>query len=72
MPPMLLIDYILSKEGQQILLGADYFPADSAAAIGDAGPIVPKAGRLAGEFRRTGKLTQARNSFGEIFRTLPG
>jgi ABC-type Fe3+ transport system substrate-binding protein len=68
---MLLIDYILSKEGQANLLGADYFPAD---------PGVPPAPMLAGVVPRTAgvpenfigpdKLLKYTERSEEIFREL--
>jgi len=48
---LLLIDYILSREGQEILHSADYFPADPTVAdVADAGFDHPAACWRAGEF----------------------
>jgi iron(III) transport system substrate-binding protein len=54
---MLLIDYILSREGQEILLNAEYFPADPhGAAVPMLAPVVPKLAGAAGKFVGPDKL----------------
>ena len=68
---MLLIDFVLSKEGQEILLGADYFPADPAVPPSAMlAPVVPKTAGVEENFVGPDKLTKYTDSSEEIFRTL--
>ena len=68
---MLLIDFILSKEGQEILLGADYFPADPAVPPSAMlAPVVPKTAGVTENFVGPDKLTKYTDSSEEIFRQL--
>ena len=68
---MLLIDYILSKEGQEILRGADYFPADPAVPPAPAlAPVVPKIAGVPENFVGPDKLIKYTDSSEEIFRQL--
>jgi ABC-type Fe3+ transport system substrate-binding protein len=60
---LLLIDFIVSQEGQEILLGADYFPADPA-------PVVPKLAGVPENFVGPDKLMKYTDSSEEIFRQL--
>ena len=70
---MLLVDYILSKEGQQILANAEYFPADPdvrAAAGTGAGRAEDR--RRAGEFRRPRQADQIYRQFrGDLPEAVP-
>lgn len=68
---LLLIDFVLSRQGQEILLGADYFPADPAvppAAM--LAPVVPKLAGVPENFIGPDKLIKYTNSSEEIFRQL--
>jgi ABC-type Fe3+ transport system substrate-binding protein len=68
---MLLIDYILSKEGQEILLGADYFPADPRVPPSPMlAPVVPKTAGVPENFVGPDKLMKYTDASEEIFRTL--
>jgi iron(III) transport system substrate-binding protein len=68
---MLLVDYILSKEGQQILSQAGYFPADPAVpprAVQAA--VVPKSAGMQENFIGPDKLLKYTDSSEDIFRRL--
>ena len=68
---MLLIDYLLSKEGQEILLNADYFPADPAVPPAPSlASVVPKIAGVPENFVGPDKLIKYTDSSEEIFRTL--
>jgi iron(III) transport system substrate-binding protein len=68
---LLLIDYILSREGQEILLGADYFPADpSVPPAPMLAPVVPKLAGVPENFVGPDKLMKYTDSSEEIFRQL--
>jgi ABC-type Fe3+ transport system substrate-binding protein len=68
---MLLIDYILSKEGQAILSSAEYFPADpTVAPLPSLASVVPKTAGVPENFIGPDKLTKYTDSSEEIFRTL--
>ena len=68
---MLLIDYILSKEGQEILLGAEYFPADPKVPPSPMlAPVVPKTAGVPENFVGPDKLMKYTDASEEIFRTL--
>jgi ABC-type Fe3+ transport system substrate-binding protein len=68
---MLLIDYILSKEGQEILAGAEYFPADPAVPPSAMlASVVPKSAGVPENFVGPDKLMKYTNSSEEIFRQL--
>jgi ABC-type Fe3+ transport system substrate-binding protein len=68
---MLLIDYILSKEGQAILSSAEYFPADPAVPpLPSLASVVPKTAGVPENFIGPDKLTKYTDSSEEIFRTL--
>jgi iron(III) transport system substrate-binding protein len=68
---MLLVDFILSKEGQEILRGADYFPADPEVAPAPvSAPVVPKIAGVPENFVGPDKLLKYTDSSEEIFRTL--
>jgi iron(III) transport system substrate-binding protein len=68
---MLLIDFILSMEGQQILLGADYFPADpTVPPSAMLAPVVPKSAGVPENFVGPNKLMKYTEGSEEIFRTL--
>ena len=68
---LLLIDFILSKEGQEVLAAADYFPADPQVppAAGLAS-VVPRIAGLPENFVGPEKLTKYTDSSQEIFRQL--
>jgi iron(III) transport system substrate-binding protein len=68
---LLLIDFILSKDGQEILRGADYFPADPGvppAAM--LAPVVPKTAGVPENFIGPETLVKYTDSSEEIYRTL--
>src|SRR5438309_500564 len=68
---LLLIDFILSKEGQEVLAGADYFPADPQ--VPPSAVLAPDVPRIAGvpeNFVGPDKLTRYTDSSEEIFRQL--
>jgi ABC-type Fe3+ transport system substrate-binding protein len=68
---MLLIDYILSKEGQEILLGADYFPADPEVPPAPMlASVVPELAGVPENFVGPDKLLQYNDRSEEIFREL--
>src|SRR5215204_5768970 len=68
---LLLIDYILSKEGQEILSGAEYFPADPAVPpLPSLAPVVPKTAGVPENFVGPDKLVKYTDSSEEIFRQL--
>jgi iron(III) transport system substrate-binding protein len=68
---MLLVDYILSKEGQEILRAADYFPADPAVAPDPKlASVVPKIAGVPENFIGPDKLVKYTDSSEEIFREL--
>lgn len=68
---LLLIDFILSKEGQEILRGANYFPADPAVPPApQLAPVVPKSAGVPENFIGPEKLVKYTDSSEEIFRTL--
>jgi iron(III) transport system substrate-binding protein len=68
---LLLIDYILSREGQEILLGADYFPADpSVPPAPTLAPVMPKLAGVPENFVGPDKLMKYTDSSEEIFRQL--
>lgn len=68
---MLLIDYILSKEGQQILADAEYFPADPAVPpLPSLTSVVPKTAGVPENFIGPDKLTKYTDSSEEIFQKL--
>jgi iron(III) transport system substrate-binding protein len=68
---LLLIDYILSREGQEILLGADYFPADPSVPPAPVlAPLVPKLAGVPENFVGPDKLMKYTDSSEEIFRRL--
>jgi ABC-type Fe3+ transport system substrate-binding protein len=68
---MLLVDYILSKEGQEILASAEYFPADpSVPSLPSLASVVPKTAGVPENFIGPDKLTKYTDSSEEIFREL--
>jgi ABC-type Fe3+ transport system substrate-binding protein len=68
---LLLIDFILSKEGQQVLAGADYFPADPQVPPSPVlAPVVPRIAGVPENFIGPDKLTKYTDSSEEIFRQL--
>jgi ABC-type Fe3+ transport system substrate-binding protein len=68
---MLLVDYILSKEGQEILLGAEYFPADPEVAPSALlAPVVPKIAGVPENFVGPDKLVKYNDSSEELFQQL--
>jgi ABC-type Fe3+ transport system substrate-binding protein len=68
---LLLIDYILSREGQESLLGADYFPADPAVPPASIlAPVVPKLAGVPENFVGPDMLMKYTDSSEEIFRQL--
>jgi iron(III) transport system substrate-binding protein len=68
---LLLIDFVLSKEGQEILLGADYFPADPAVPPAPMlASVVPKLAGVPENFVGPDKLMKYTDSSEEIFRQL--
>jgi iron(III) transport system substrate-binding protein len=68
---LLLIDYILSKEGQEILSGAEYFPADPAVPpLPSLAAVVPKTAGVPENFVGPDKLVKYTDSSEEIFRQL--
>jgi iron(III) transport system substrate-binding protein len=65
---LLLIDFILSKEGQHILLGAEYFPADPEVAPSPLlASVVPKTAGVPENFVGPDKLMKYTDSSEEIF-----
>jgi ABC-type Fe3+ transport system substrate-binding protein len=68
---LLLIDFLLSKEGQEILRGADYFPADPEVAPAQMlAPVVPKIAGVPENFIGPDKLMKHTDRSEEIFREL--
>jgi ABC-type Fe3+ transport system substrate-binding protein len=68
---LLLIDYILSKEGQEILSSAEYFPADPAVPpLPSLAAVVPKTAGVPENFVGPDKLVKYTDSSEEIFRQL--
>jgi len=68
---LLLIDFVLSSEGQEILLGADYFPADPQVPPAPMlAPVVPKLAGVPENFVGPDKLMKYTDSSEEIFRQL--
>ena len=68
---LLLIDFILSKEGQEILVGADYFPADPAVPPSPMlAALVPKRTGYAENFVGPDKLMKYTERSEDIFRQL--
>ena len=68
---MLLIDFILSKEGQEILSTAEYFPADPAVPpLQSLAGVVPKTAGVPENFIGPDKLVKYTDSSEEIFRQL--
>ena len=63
---MLLIDYILSKEGQEILARAEYFPVDP-----EVAPLAAPGAGGAEDRRRAGKFRRPRQA-DEVHRQLGG
>src|SRR5215472_4504045 len=68
---MLLTDYILSKEGQGILAGAEYFPVDGEVApLPTLAPVVPKTAGVPENFVGPDKLIKYTESSEAIFQKL--
>jgi len=68
---LLLIDFVLSSEGQEILLGADYFPADPQVPPAPMlAPVVPKLAGVPENFVGPDKLMKYTDSSEEVFRQL--
>jgi len=68
---LLLIDYILSKEGQEILSGAEYFPADpKVPPLPSLASVVPKTAGVPENFVGPDRLTKYTEGSEEIFREL--
>ena len=68
---MLLVDYILSKEGQTILLNAEYFPAHPDVPPSDAlAPIVPKRANVQEQFVAPQLLDKYNESSERIYEEL--
>jgi iron(III) transport system substrate-binding protein len=68
---LLLIDYILSREGQESLLGADYFPADPAVPPAPLlTPVVPKLAGVPENFVGPDMLMKYTDSSEDVFRQL--
>jgi iron(III) transport system substrate-binding protein len=68
---MLLVDYILSKEGQEILANAEYFPADpEVAPLPTLAPVVPKIAGVPENFVGPDKLIKYTDSSEDIFQRL--
>ena len=68
---MLLVDFILSREGQEILLAAQYFPADPDVAPSPLlAPVVPKTAGVPENFIGPDKLLRYNDSSEEIFQKL--
>jgi iron(III) transport system substrate-binding protein len=68
---LLLIDFILSKEGQETLLDAEYFPADPSVPPAPAlAPVVPKTAGVNENFVSPNQLIKYTESSEEIFRKL--
>lgn len=68
---MLLIDFILSNEGQQILRDAEYFPADPAVAPSPLlAPVVPRRAGIPENFVGPEKLLKYNDSSEQLFQQL--
>jgi ABC-type Fe3+ transport system substrate-binding protein len=68
---LLLADYILSKEGQQILSNAEYFPVDpEVAPLAALAPVVPKVAGVPENFVGPDKLIKYTDSSEQIFQEL--
>ena len=68
---MLLADYILSKEGQGILAGAEYLPVDpEVAPLPALAPIVPRIAGVPENFVGPDKLIKYTESSEQIFQKL--
>jgi iron(III) transport system substrate-binding protein len=68
---MLLTDYILSKEGQGILAGAEYFPVDpEVAPLPALASVVPRIAGVPENFVGPDKLIKYTDSSEEIFQKL--
>jgi iron(III) transport system substrate-binding protein len=68
---LLLIDFILSKEGQEVLAGADYFPADPEVMPSPVlASVVPRIAGVPENFIGPDKLTKYTDSSEQIFREL--
>jgi iron(III) transport system substrate-binding protein len=68
---MLLVDFILSVEGQEILLAAEYFPSDPNVAPSPLlASVVPKIAGVAENFVGPDKLLKYTESSEEIFQKL--
>ena len=68
---MLLVDYILSKEGQGILARAEYFPVDpEVAPLPALAPVVPRIAGVPENFVGPDKLIKYTDSSEEIFQKL--
>jgi ABC-type Fe3+ transport system substrate-binding protein len=68
---MLLVDYILSKEGQGILARAEYFPVDpEVAPLPALAPVVPRTVGVPENFVGPDKLIKYTESSEEIFQKL--
>src|SRR5262249_39072414 len=68
---MLLIDFILSREGQESLLEAEYFPADpSVAPAPMLASVIPQNAGVKENFVSPDQLTKYTESSEEIFRQL--
>jgi iron(III) transport system substrate-binding protein len=68
---LLLIDFILSKDGQEILLGAEYFPADPQVAPSPMlASVVPKTAGMPENFVGPDKLMKYTDSSEAIFRRV--
>jgi ABC-type Fe3+ transport system substrate-binding protein len=68
---MLLVDYILSKEGQGILARAEYFPVDpQVAPLPLLAPVVPRIAGMGENFVGPDKLIKYTDSSEEIFQKL--
>jgi ABC-type Fe3+ transport system substrate-binding protein len=68
---MLLVDYILSKEGQGILARAEYFPVDpDVAPLPTLAPVVPRIAGVPENFVGPDKLIKYTASSEDIFQKL--
>jgi iron(III) transport system substrate-binding protein len=68
---MLLVDYILSKEGQGLLARAEYFPVDpEVAPLPALAPVVPRTAGVPENFVGPDKLIKYTDSSEEIFQKL--
>jgi iron(III) transport system substrate-binding protein len=68
---LLLIDYILSREGQEILANAEYFPADpTVPPLPTLASVVPKTAGVPENFVGPDKLVKYTDSSEEIYQKL--